>query len=231
MRVKLEIDGDFRKILSQDGHDAKIAVTRGVRMTAETLKSSLRGHIAAGLGTRMGNTVQLKHYPKDGTPSLRAASEVYVVNSSKSNSKLSAAGIVDVFNKGAVISANRTRWLAIPLDVAGKGKSGAHESPSQWSARTGVSLKFVPLRHRAGARGAVGMLVTEGARFNKRGLAVRNARKIRKDGIRRDETSIPVFLLLRQVSLKKRLNVEPIIEAAVSQLAGNILAAWPEKKA
>ncbi len=230
MKLKVELQGDLRKILSEEIADAKIAVTAGVGRTGQTLKTAMRAQVAGALGKRMGNAIRLKQYPEK--PSLRSLASVFATES-KTNPSGDADAIINVFNVGATIMANGGRFLAIPLPEAGRGKRGAHESPQEWSARTGVALKFVPVRPGMlnGAKSAVGMLVTEGARYGNgkrtKGLAVKSNAKMRKDGVIRGQASIPVFILVPRVTLKKRLDLQPLIQAAQAQLAGNILAAWP----
>jgi hypothetical protein len=82
-----------------------------------------------------------------------------------------------------------------------------------------LSLRFI---YRA--RGP-SLLVAEG-RLNSRGLGVASRAK---SG--RGRTTVPIFLLVRQVKLAKRLDLAGAAEVAVGRIPGAIVVNWVEARA
>ena len=107
-------------------------------------------------------------------------------------------------------------WLAIPTPAAGKSTRGGRITPGEWERRTGLRLRFIYRR-----RGP-SLLVAEG-RLNTKGRAV--ALKS-KNG--RGAVTAPIFLLVPQVKLAKRLDLGKAANAWQNRLPGLILANWPE---
>lgn len=166
------------------------AVTAAMRDAAQGLKDALRQDVvSAGLGERLSRTWRGKAFPETGE-SLEAAAFVWS----------RAPKIVDAFDRGAVIRSKRGFWLAIPTPAAGGrgiGSNGrsARITPGGWERRTGMRLRFV---YR---RGKPSLLVADDVRIGRKGLAAPNRRK-------RGQASSVIFLLVPQVSLRKRLDVE-----------------------
>lgn len=180
------------------------AVTRAVHSSGADLKLAWRAQIQrAGLGRRLANSIRSQGYPRQGE-SLRAASLVWS----------RASHIVGAFDEGAVVRARGRRYLAIPLPAAGRGRGGRRPSPREFEARTGVKLRFI--QRRSGPA----LLVAEG-RLSKAGRAVRSRSKTG-----RGLASIPVFVLVRQVRLERRLNLERDTRRIEAALPGRIVAAW-----
>ena len=226
MKLKVELQGDLRAILSEEIEDAKIAVSNGVWRTGESLKKAMRAQVAGAFGRRLGNAIKQEDYPDH--PSLRAASFVFAKSAAKRNSR-GADQIIDGFNKGSVITANGGKFLAIPLPSAGRGRRGrSNITPEQWEEKTGLRLRFV------GRRGKSSLLVADDARIsvgkNRGGQALRKGGKRRQDGMLVGAVTVPIFALVRVVKLPKRLDLEILMQQAQAQLAGNILAAWPRAK-
>ena len=107
-------------------------------------------------------------------------------------------------------------WLAIPTEAAGKGLRGGRITPGEWERRTGLRLRFI---YR---RSGPSLLIAE-ARLSKRGRAVRSRSKTG-----RGLTSVPIFLLVPQVRLRKRLDLERPAEAALAALSAAIARRWSE---
>ncbi|MCW1920820.1 DUF6441 family protein [Rhodobacter sp. KR11] len=210
MRLSVTVQGDFVEIVSSSIPEGRRAVTKGVAAAADGLKTAWRGQIAAaGLGPNLARTIRNAVYPKGGT-SLRAAAVVYS-NASK---------VVDAFDQGALIQSKDGFWLAIPLPAAGtKGLGNKRITPLGWERRTGLRLRFV-YRTRGPS-----LLVTEG-RLNTKGRATAS-----KSKTGRGLTTVPIFLLLPQVKLKKRLELAAAAKAAESRLPAFVLANWPERSA
>ena len=207
MRLILDIQGDIRAMMKAELEAAERAVTAGVAQAAGGLQTAWRGQITgAALGQSLANSIRKKRYPTSGT-SIRAAAVVYS-NASK---------VVDAFDRGALIRAKDGFWLAIPTAAAGqKGIGNKRITPGGWEQRTGQRLRFV---YR---RGQPSLLVAE-TRLNSKGRAVAS-----KSKTGRGLATVPIFLLVPQVRLPKRLSLEGPAREAEARLPGLIVAKWRE---
>ncbi|MBZ0138778.1 MAG: DUF6441 family protein [Pseudorhodoplanes sp.] len=217
MRFTLKTD-DIAKGLA--GTEATIArsVTGAMREATEGLKGDLRADVVgAGLGQRLANTWRGKTYPQAGV-SLEAAAFVW--------SK--APNLVDAFDRGVTIRSKSGFWLAIPTPAAGvKGLSatGAMKriTPGGWERRTGMRLRFV---YR---RSGPSLLVADRARLNKKGLAKPNIGRRRSGGPYTrlaGRSTVVVFILVPQVTLNKRLNIEGMARRWGERVPGLIANHW-----
>lgn len=211
MRFGAALTGSLKELMAAEIKAAEQAVTGGVREAADGLKNELRSQITeAGLGPRLARTWRSETYPK-GQTSISAAGFVW--------SK--APGIVRIYEDGAVIRSTRGFFLAIPTPAAGKyGDGGKKITPGGWERRTGMRLRFV---YR---RGAPSLLVAENlrARSGKRGgFAVPSARALRSG---RGLATVPIFILVPQVSFKKRLDVAGAAQRWQARLVELVLARW-----
>lgn len=172
--------------------DLAVAVTAGVKAAAEGMKTDLRAMIeGAGLGERLPNAIRTEVYPK-GRASIHAAAFIYPRGKGAQN-------ILEAFAQGATIRSNQGRFLAIPTEAAGAGRFGARITPEIWEQRTGIALKFI---YR---RGGPSLLVADlRARAGKRGGFATPSARAGKTG--RGLTTVPIFILLPQVTLAKRLD-------------------------
>lgn len=201
---------EISKLLGETEKDIERAVTSGMRDAADGLKQDLREDVAAaGLGERLSRTWRGKTFPEVGESTEAAA---YVWSR--------APKIVDAFDRGVVIRSARGLFLAIPTAAAGKnGRSAAGSrervTPEGWQRRTGLKLRFV---YR---RGRPSLLVADDARINTRGLAARNRRKT-------GQASVIVFILVPQVALKKRLDVESAAKRQAARVPSLIARHWPQ---
>ncbi|MBI5121337.1 MAG: hypothetical protein HZA67_10050 [Rhodospirillales bacterium] len=213
MRLKAALQGDLRKFLAEELKAGEAAVTAGIREATEGLKLDLRQQIVgAGLGQRLANTWRGEVYPK-GQNSLRAAGFIF--------SK--APGIVRAYEEGAVIRSRNGTWLAIPTPAAGKYGDGRQKmTPGLWERMHGARLKFVYRR-----RGP-SLLVAENqrARTGKRGGFAKASASALKSG--RDLVSVPMFILVSQVSIRKRLDVGGTANKWLAALPGLVIRNWRE---
>lgn len=211
MKLTARPSGDFRALIAAEIAGSEKAVTAGVRAAAAGLKDRWRGQITgAGLGPRLARTIRQQDFPA-GEPSLRAASLVYS----------RAATIVDAFDQGVTIRSQHGFFLAIPLPAAGaKGLGNTRITPGGWERRTGQRLRFVYRR-----RGP-SLLVADDARLNRAGLAQAKRGRRRRDGILTGAQTVPIFLLLPQVSLPRRLDLDRDARWAEAALLGLIAAKW-----
>ena len=206
--IRMDIVGDLGAIMATEIAAGEKAVTKAVREAGTSLKTSWRGQITGtGLGPRLARTIRSATYPK-AQPSLNAAALVW------SRAPL----IVDAHNTGPMIRSKDGFWLAIPTEAAGKGTRGKALTPGDWERRRGLRLRFV--YRRTGPS----LLVADG-RLNNRGLGVASRSKTG-----RGRATVPIFLLVRQVKLRKRLNLERAAKAAQDGIPGAIVANWVETR-
>lgn len=207
MKLFASIEGDIRAMMKAELEAAERAVTTGVFEAATGLQTAWRGQITgAALGKSLANSVRKKLYPTTGA-SIRAAAVVYS-NASK---------VVDAFDRGVIIRSKNGFWLAIPTAAAGqKGVGNQRITPGGWEQRTGQRLHFV---YR---RGQPSLLVAE-TRLNSKGRAV-----VSKSKTGRGLATVPIFILVPQVKLPKRLSLEGPAREAEARLPGMVLAKWKE---
>ena len=206
MKLGVDIVGDIARIMEAETLAGEKAVTAAMREASTGLKTAWRGQITgAGLGARLARTIRSEQFPK-GRASLNAAALVW--------SK--APVIVGAHDTGPLIRSKDGFWLAIPAAAAGKSLRGGRITPGEWERRTGLRLRFVYRR-----RGP-SLLVAEG-RLNTKGRAVASRSKTG-----RGLTTVPVFLLVPQVRLKKRLDLARDAEQARDAVPGLIVANWVE---
>lgn len=204
MKLKLTIQPDIAALMQAEITAGEKAVSTAMREAGDSLKTAWRGQITgAGLGTRLGNSIRLATYPK-GSASLSAAALVW------SNAPV----IVGAHDAGPLIRSKDGFWLAIPTAAAGKSTRGGRITPGEWERRTGLRLRFVYRR-----RGP-SLLVAEG-RLNTKGRAVASRSKTG-----RGLATVPIFLLVPQVKLRKRLDLARAARQAADSVPGRIVAGW-----
>lgn len=182
--------------------------TRAFEKAAEAATAS------AGLG-KLAKTWNSKVFP-EGRDSLRAAGIIW----SKAPMAMKA------FTEGAVIKAKGGGWLAIPTPEAarfrGVAVGGASRrqriTPGGFVRATGMKLRFV----YTGT--SIAFLVASGVKHRNagKGYRARSAAETRRG---RSEESFLAFWLIRQVTIRKRVDVQVLGRAAQARLqAGLVLA-------
>jgi hypothetical protein len=208
MKLKLDVTPDLVAMMAGEIKAGEKAVSAATREAGNGLKNAWRAQITgAGLGQRLARTIRSEQFPK-GKPSLNAAALVW--------SK--APGIVGAHDTGPLIRSKNGFWLAIPTPAAGTPSRGGRITPGEWERRRGLRLRFV--YRRTGPS----MLVAEG-RLNTKGRAFASRSKTG-----RGLTTVPIFLLVPQVRLPKRLNLARDAERAHDAVPGLIVANWVERK-
>ena len=208
MKLDLNITGNIVVAMRAEVLAGEKAVTTAMQNAGAGLKADWRGQITgAGLGQRLARSIRAANYPK-GQPSLNAAALVW--------SK--APVIIGTHDTGPLIRSKDGLWLAIPTPAAGKGARGRRLSPGEWERRRGLRLRFVYRR-----RGP-SLLVADG-RLNNRGLGVASRSKTG-----RGRSTVPIFLLVPQVKLAKRLDLARDAERVQAAVPGLIVANWVEAK-
>lgn len=210
MKLAAAISGDLRKIMAEEVKEAEDAVTAAMRQAADGLKADLRRQITeAGMGQRLANTWRAELYPK-GRKSIKAAGFVFT----------KAPTIIRAFDTGGVIKSKHGFFLAIPTPAAGTGARGKRMTPGLWEQMRGQRLRFI---YR---RGAPSLLVAENmrARTGKRGGFAHGSAPALRTG--RGLATVVMFILVPQVNLKKRLDVDAAAERWAGALPGLIVGNW-----
>jgi len=207
MRIDVKFAPDIVALMRAEVAAGQKAVSTTMAQAGAGLKSAWRTQITgAGLGQRLANTIRQQVYPK-GRNSLDAAALVW------SNAPV----IIGAHDTGPLIRSGNGFWLAIPLPTAGKALGGKRITPAMWEQKTGLRLRFVYRR-----RGP-SLLVADAVRLNTRGQAA-----VSKSKTGRGQVTAPIFLLVRQVKLPKRLDLARDAERALDGIPTLILANWGE---
>jgi hypothetical protein len=211
--LQAALQGDLDALLKTELLDAERAVTAGIREATDGLKTELRRQITgAGLGSRLANTWRGEVYPK-GQPSIGAAGYVW--------SK--APGLVRLYAEGGIIRSKQGLFLAIPTPAAGRfGDNRQKITPGAWERMHGMRLRFVYRR-----RGP-SLLVADNARLTKRGRAAANIGRRQGAAYTRlsGRATVPLFILVPQVTVRRRLDVASAGEKWIGMLPQLVLRHW-----
>ncbi|XAI95604.1 hypothetical protein [Nostoc phage Nsp-JY21] len=202
MRIIAEVDQKLPAWADRNIEIWAQAVTQGVSEAARVVQTSWRAQVGSVLGRRLAGTIRQQVFPK-GQPSPNAAALVW--------SK--APEIVGAHDRGAVIKSQNGFYLAIPTAAAGRGTRGARLTPGEWEARRGIRLRFV---YRKTGHS---LLVADDARVNARGIGVASRSKTG-----RGVATVPIFILVPQVKLKKRLDLQGAAREGALSLPARIRA-------
>jgi hypothetical protein len=104
---------------------------------------------------------------------------------------------------GPLIRSRNGLWLAIPTPAAGKALGGRRITPAAWERKTRLRLRFVP--RRSGASLLVAPAVP-------------------------GRPTAPIFLLVPQVKLPKRLDLARDADRALDDIPGLIVTNWLEPR-
>jgi hypothetical protein len=202
--IRMDILGDIGAIMAAEIKAGERAVSKAVTEAGTSVKTAWRAQITgAGLGARLARTIRSEQFPK-GRPSLNAAALVW--------SK--APVIVGAHDTAPLIRSRNGFWLAIPTAAAGKSSRGGRITPGEWERGSGLRLRFVYRRN------GPSLLVAEG-RLNARGRAVASRSKTG-----RGVATVPIFLLVPQVQLRKRLDLARDARVAQERIPRAIVANW-----
>lgn len=208
MRLNAALQGDLRKYLRDELRQGERAVTTAVRRASDGLKAELRQQVTgAGMSRRMANTWRSRIYP-EGEQSLGAVGFVW--------SK--APDLVRLYDQGAILRSKDGFYLAIPTPAAGRFGDGREKiTPGAWERINGKRLRFV---YR---RGAPSLLVADDARLTSRGRARARSARSRSGG-----ATVPIFILVPQVTVRRRFNVDAAAQKWVAMVPQLIVSNWPE---
>ena len=207
MKLDVSFTPDLLALMRAEVAAGQKAVSTTMTQAGTSLKSAWRLQIvSAGLGQRLANTIRSQTYPK-GRNSLDAAALVW------SNAPV----IIGAHDTGPLIRSGSGFWLAIPLPAAGKALGGKRITPGMWEQKTGLRLRFV-YRSRGPS-----LLVADAVTLNTRGKAA-----VSKSKTGKGKVTAPIFLLVRQVKLPKRLDLARDAERALAGIPGSIVRNWVE---
>lgn len=222
-RVGVEAEGLAAEIEKELARD----VTASVREGTDALKGLVRGATERAFkGNRLPKAWRGKVYPQ-GQDSVDAAGYVAV--------RGSAAAIIETALKATVIRSKEGLWLAIPTEAAGKfgvkaaragfgttvNTRGAREriTPDGFVRRTGIKLRFV--REKGGRRA---FLVADGAMLGPGRVARQYSSKGRGSRLYGPAgQTFVVFILVPQITTRKRMDLDKLAEEAGARTAGLIV--------
>jgi hypothetical protein len=209
VKVSLGVIGNLAEAMQQEIEAGQAAVKAAMAEASAGLKADWRQQVTtAGLGRRLSNAIRNDVYPK-ATDSFEAAGVVW--------SK--APKITAAHEQGVVIRSKDGFWLAIPTDAAPKGLRGRRITPGEYERRTGRRLRFVYRKGRAG------LLVDDGVRIQARTGRVTASRS--KSG--RGQVTAPIFVLIPQARLKKRLDLFAAADTWQARIPSIIARQWDRK--
>jgi len=232
VRLGASIVGDLRRVLADEVRAGERAAMSAIRAETEQVKDELRRQVTtafSGNARGIANAWRSMIFPRTGQ-SLRPAGLVFT----------KVPNVIDAFERGALIRAKGGRkFLAIPTGFnaargrRGRGEKGMRVTPAQMVASGQAFLRpfksgrgFVwclPLRGEPGrGRRRTRLIaggVTEVGTGNRKGREAW-ARGLLAQGL------VPMFLLLPQVKLAKRLDVRGAAERGLRRLPGRFVAAW-----
>ncbi len=215
MRLEAALTGNLTEYMKQEIAAAESAVTAGVKEVTDGVKADLRDQVvSAGLGQGVARAWQSKQYPQ-GKKSINAAGFIF--------SK--APEIIYAFNYGVVIKSSKGTFLAIPTPEAPKrGTDGKRINPTNFPESGLGKLRFV---YRPGK---ISLLVVDNlsARTGARGGFRQASASALGKG--RGITTVVMFFLVPQVSMKKKLDIDAAVGKWDGALADRIIANWQEGK-
>ncbi len=232
MRLAARIVGDLRQLLAAEVRAGERAAMTAIRAETQQVKGELRGQVIGSFGGNargIANAWRSQVFPRSGQ-SLRPAGLVWT----------KVPNVIDAFERGALIRAKGAKYLAIPTGFnaargrRGRGEKGLRVTPAQMVA-SGQGF----LRPFQSGRGFVWCLpLRQGEQTGRRrrtrlvagglaeiGTGNRKGREAWARGMLQ-RGMVPMFLLLPQVKLAKRLDVKGAAERGLRRLPGRFVAAW-----
>ncbi len=233
MRLVASIVGDLRQVLAAEVRAGERAAMSAIRAETQQVQQELRRQVTTSLGGNargIANAWRAQVYPRTGQ-SLRPAGLVWT----------KVPNVIDAFERGAVIGPKGGRkFLAIPTGFnaaggrRGRGEKGMRVTPAQMVASGQAFIRpfksgrgfvwCVPLRQgeQTGRRRRTRLIAGGVAEI---GTAHRKGREAWARGLL-ERGIVPMFFLLPQVVLTKRLDVNGAAERGLRRLPGRFVAAW-----
>ena len=196
MRLDAAIRGDLEAIMQQEIADATGGVQRGIRRGQRLLKSRLRAQVrSAGLGDRLSKTWADKD--RRGRPLFWENDGLNPAAMVRNN----APHIINAHMSGTVIRSNKGRLLAIPTPEAlkmGGAKRRRRVSPANFRGGK-ARLRYVPRKNGPDL------------------LVLDTGGKTKTGKYRKGSKTVVMFILVRQVRLKRRL---PDVDGSARRVEG-----------
>lgn len=235
MNLEVKITGaDLHAAFGKIGADLQTAANAAVRaQTSETL-GRMRVHISQRLSERSANTITSKVYENEAAGPKGDAGSVGGWIFSRWWRRPRSGEQVDLlaaFERGDEVKPVRGRGLAIALPqafaVAGASRLGGRkrQNPTPASVEQALGVKLFLLRRP----GKLALLCATGVSTDSRGKRgkLRGASYVNKRGLaarrRTSDRVIPMFVLLKNMRLPKRLDFAPIVEEGETRLAEKLL--------
>ena len=209
LTFKAVVFGDLAKIMEDETSEVGRGLTRAVGKTGDTLKNELRAQTRrAGLGRKLEKAWRFQKFPRSG----RSLAPVALVFSK-------ATRIHAAFDRGGTIKVKNAEWLVIPLGPAlrqkfhlsrarSKGSQPRKHSEVDAAIRRFGKLRFVRVDSQTA------LLVADNA--TKTGRIRKSTRR------RKGSQGVPIFLLKRQVRLRKSLDIQRVFNSANRVLAREV---------
>ena len=201
---ELAVRGNYQKVINNRTQAVLDGLHFGTRESTDTGKNQTRADIRkAGMGNRLAGTVQSKTYPSRG----RSFSPTGMIYSK-------APHIVGAHADGGIINAvSGAMHIPIEDSPAEKLRARKGETLLEAAERRFGKLQFIARRGKPPLLAAK-MNVTAAGRFTKvralKPLKTRQGPRINA----RQLATVPLFKLVRNVRLKKRLNTRQILDKA-----------------
>ena len=215
----LQAGGAFEQWAAENIVIAAIAVTDGIKAGTEGLKTDLRrAVIEGGLGEKLPNAIRSEVYPKNKA-SLDAAGWIFTKG-------VRTRQILEAYAGGAIIRGKGKRFLAIPTE-AGKGLVKARGGAGFLSSSYGLGIptRVVVPPKGAAKRGVLWIVADLRKGRGKRG----GYRKPTAAAVkRRDVEEVVLFILVPQVEVKRRINIDGLAEQWAARVPGLIERALPD---
>lgn len=210
---KLRLQGLSEEIITevlQAGTDTVVKVTR-------RLEQEFEGLTRAAVPGKLWRAWKSQVEPRNHGPAYAPSGEVFVNGGTRSQRSMV------YWTRAGINRAKNGFWLAIPLPAAGPNNRKRDMNPSEWEARTGIRLTYIP-----GRRGKNPYLAAVNATFSKNNKG--HARKFTtaRAAQGRQKTLIPIFVLIPFQKHANRISLEPAIrraEASISSEFAKILRA------
>nr|WP_298685225.1 DUF6441 family protein [uncultured Dongia sp.] len=211
--------GPFQEWLARNANIAAAAVTAGIKVATEGLKTDLRrAVVAGGLGDKLPNAIRAEMFPRNGA-SFAAAGWIYVKG-------VKTRAIIEAYANGAIIRAKGGRYLAIPTE-AGKGLLKARGGAAFVSSSYGLGIKTrLVVPKASNAKGTLFIVADLAVGRGKRG----GYRKPTpgKRARRNIEEDVVLFILVPQATVKRRITIDGLPELWAARVPGLIDKALPD---
>ncbi len=233
MRIQIGVTAYLQGLLDSEPAAARRAVADAVREAGQAVRTEVKAHTkAAGLG-RLGNAWRAKFFRNRG---LDAASVVFPLGKS-------ARAALAAYETGAIVRPRGGgRYLAIPTGFNRKGgrRAGPPLVTPEQMTRAGRAMTFaldaggrvklwcirvLRAQRRVGSARRIRDIATAGGFHVVGSGRVRRTKEILERGF------VPLFVLVPQVTIRKRLDVRGLARRWEKRLAELVAEHWEREKA